>query len=59
MKIAYTRQTETQRVYRPEELAHDLDGLKVTTWEGGYAEELLKKFFPVASMQTIDFVLEG
>jgi methyl coenzyme M reductase subunit C-like uncharacterized protein (methanogenesis marker protein 7) len=58
MKIAFTRQTETQRVYRPEELAHDLDGMKVTVWENQYAEELLRKFFPVQSLAIVDFELQ-
>lgn len=34
-------------------------GVEVRYWDGDYAEELLRKFFPVASMQYIDFVLEG
>lgn len=49
---------EPQRVYQTEDLAKDLDGLKVWEWDGAEAETLLQTFFPVESNRAIDFTLE-
>ena len=48
---------ELQREYASDEILNDLAGLTVRYWEGKYADELLKLFFPVEANMTLDFNL--
>lgn len=41
-----------------QQMSKDLEGLKVTFWDGEYAESLLQAFFPVESNRSIDFTLQ-
>ena len=49
---------ELQREYAPDEILKDLSGLVVRYWEGDYADELLRLFFPIEANVSIDFTLE-
>lgn len=49
---------ELQREYNSEEILSDLLGLTVRYWEGAYADELLRLFFPIEANVSIDFTLE-
>lgn len=49
---------ELQREYAADEILKDLTGLTVRYWEGAYADELLRIFFPIEANVSIDFTLE-
>ena len=49
---------ELQREYASDEILKDLVGLTVRYWEGKYADELLKLFFPVEANMALDFNLK-